>query len=140
MNLYAESSAVLAWLLDEPAGPSVREALAGAEIVLASDLTLLECDRALIRLSSTRRMREAQAAAERARLAHVASHWMLLSLSADVIERARHPFPVEPIRTLDAVHLASGLVARLTVPDIAFLTLDSRVRSCADPLGFRLLP
>jgi uncharacterized protein with PIN domain len=44
VNLYAESSAVLAWLLDEPTAPSIRAALAGAEMVLASDLTLLECD------------------------------------------------------------------------------------------------
>ncbi len=140
MNLYAESSAVLAWLLDEPTAPSVREALAGAEVVFASDLTLLECDRAVIRLANTRRVREAQAADEKARLARVATHWMLLSLSADIIERARRPFPVEPIRTLDALHVASGLVARLTVPDIAFLTLDRRVRACAEQLGFLLVP
>ena len=140
MNLYAESSAVLAWLLDEPTAPSIREALAGAEMVLASDLTLLECDRAIIRLANTRRVREAQATDEKGRLARVASRWMLLSLSADIIERARRPFPVEPIRTLDALHVASGLAARLTVPDIAFLTLDSRVRACAEQLGFQLVP
>lgn len=140
MNLYAESSAVLAWLLDEPTAPSVREALAGAEMVLASDLTLLECDRAIIRLANSRRVREAQAADEKARLSRVAAHWMLLSLSADIIERARRPFPVEPIRTPDALHVATGLVARLTVPDIVFLTLDNRVRACAEQLGFQLVP
>ena len=49
LNLYAESSAVLCWLLDEPRAPEVREALASAELVLASSLTLIECDRVLIR-------------------------------------------------------------------------------------------
>jgi len=49
VNLYAESSAVLAWLLGEDAAPRVRELLSKAEFVLASDLTLLECDRVLIR-------------------------------------------------------------------------------------------
>ncbi|HXH07107.1 MAG TPA: type II toxin-antitoxin system VapC family toxin [Vicinamibacterales bacterium] len=49
MRLYAESSAVLAWLLDEPDGVTVRERLARAEIVVASDLTLIECERVLLR-------------------------------------------------------------------------------------------
>ena len=49
MNIYAESSAVLAWLLGEEAGRRVREVLRQAEIVIASDLTVLECDRVLIR-------------------------------------------------------------------------------------------
>ena len=49
MRIYAESSAVLAWLLGEDAAPRVRELLSKAELVIASDLTLLECDRVLIR-------------------------------------------------------------------------------------------
>ena len=49
MRLYAESSAVLAWLFGEPVGDVAREALAGAEMVLASELTLVECDRVLLR-------------------------------------------------------------------------------------------
>ena len=49
MNLYAESSAVLAWLFEEDAADSVEEAFDRAEGVVASDLTLVECDRALMR-------------------------------------------------------------------------------------------
>ncbi len=48
MNLYAESSAVLAWLLDEPTAPGVRRLLGEAEVIVASDLTLIECDRVLL--------------------------------------------------------------------------------------------
>lgn len=140
MNLYAESSAVLAWLLDEPKAPEIRTSLAEAEVVLASDLTLLECDRALIRTVNTGEFTEAEAADERARLNQAAAHWMLLSLTPDIVERARRPFPVEPIRTLDALHLASALVARAAVPGIALLALDHRVRACARELGFPLLP
>jgi hypothetical protein len=43
VTVYAESSAVLAWLLGEEAGVQVRDILAGSEYVLASDLTLIEC-------------------------------------------------------------------------------------------------
>ena len=49
MNLYAESSAALAWLLDEETAPEVGELLGAAERFVASDLTLVDCDRVLIR-------------------------------------------------------------------------------------------
>ena len=49
MTLYAESSAVLAWLFDEPARRPVEDELATASSVVSSSLTLIECDRALHR-------------------------------------------------------------------------------------------
>jgi uncharacterized protein with PIN domain len=48
LNLYAESSAVLSWLLDDQYAGPVREALSNSEIVLASDLTIVECHRVLV--------------------------------------------------------------------------------------------
>jgi uncharacterized protein with PIN domain len=51
VNLYAESSAVLAWLLDEQTAPAVRHLLCEAEVIVASDLTLIECDRVLLRVA-----------------------------------------------------------------------------------------
>ena len=48
MILYAESSAVLAWLRGETKGKTVRGLLAKAAVVIASDLTLIECDRVLL--------------------------------------------------------------------------------------------
>ncbi len=41
--------AVLAWLLDEAEGGKVEEALSSSDLVAASELTLVECDRALLR-------------------------------------------------------------------------------------------
>ena len=49
MNLYAESSAILAWLMGEDGGDEIRYRLQAAELVLTSDLTLVECDRVLHR-------------------------------------------------------------------------------------------
>ena len=63
MNVYAESSAVLAWLLGEETGHSVREVIQHAELVIASDLTLVECNRLLIRAVTTREIDEATARA-----------------------------------------------------------------------------
>jgi uncharacterized protein with PIN domain len=47
LNLYAEWSAVLARLVDEPTASAVRRLLGQANVMVASDLTLIECDRQL---------------------------------------------------------------------------------------------
>lgn len=140
MNLYAESSAVLAWLMGEPAGEAVRHALAGAGRVIASDLTLVECDRALVRAETLERVREVDAADRRGLLAAAAAHWDVLRLEAEVVDRARRRFPGEPLRTLDALHLASALAAREALPGTALLSLDERVRKAGRGLGFELVP
>ncbi len=140
MNLYAESSAVLSWLLGDEDAAQVRKALAGAEIVIASELTLVECGRVLVRAVHTRRLAEADAGERAGLLAEAAAHWVLLKLEAEILERARRPFPAEPLRTLDALHLASALAARRAVPQLKLLSLDQRVRRCGRQLGFPLEP
>ena len=140
MKVYAESSAVLAWLLGEEAAPRVREVLGKAELVIASDLTLLECDRVLIRALALGEIEEAAAADRRAHLNAAGAHWHVLRLSTDIVDRARRPFPGEPIRTLDAIHLASALTARAGVAGVDLLSLDDRVRRAGAQLGFRLQP
>lgn len=140
MSLYAESSAVLAWLLDETAGTFVRKTLSESEIVVASDLTLIECDRVLHRAGALGELTEAEVADRRAHLATAAAHWHVLRLGPEIVDRARQPFPGDPIRTLDAVHLASVLVARSAVAGLALLSLDERIRSVGRKLGLTLLP
>jgi predicted nucleic acid-binding protein len=138
--LYAESSAVLAWLLGEPVGQPVADALREARGVVASDLTLVECERALIRAWATGLIPEAERADQSAALAAVAAHWTVLHVDDEVILRARRPFPIEPLRTLDALHLASALVARSVVPGLRLLSLDQRVRENGARLGFQTVP
>lgn len=140
MSLYAESSAVLAWLLDEPAGSLVRETLTETAIVLASDLTLIECDRVLHRAAALGELTEADAADRRAHLTTAAAHWHVLRIGPEVVDRARQPFPGAPLRTLDAIHLASVLVSRSALAGLALLSLDDRIRGAARRLGLTLLP
>ena len=140
MTLYAESSAVLAWLLDEETGTVVRELLAADPLILASDLTLIECDRVLHRAVAMGELSEADAADRRAHLAIASAHWTLLRIGPEVVQRARLPFPGTPLRTLDAIHLASLLVARSAVAGLTLLSLDARVRGAASLLGVGLRP
>jgi predicted nucleic acid-binding protein len=140
MKLYAESSAPLAWLLEQAHGELVADTLGQAELVIASDLTVIECDRVLIRAVVLDELQESDAVDRQARLNAVSERWTLLGLDEEIIERTRRPFPTEPVRTLDAIHLASALTTRKAVPDLAMLTLDGRVRKAADRLGFLLVP
>lgn len=140
MIVYAESSAVISWLLGEGHGEAVRETLAGAELVLASELTLLECHRVLLRATQTGHLGEGIATDLRATLSRAWQHWVTLAIDSDVLDRARRPFPAEPIRTLDAIHLASALVSRSAVPGVALLTLDDRIRNNGVQLGFEVMP
>ena len=138
MKLYVESSAVLAWLLEQDSGELVADLLAHAELVIASDLTLIECDRVLIRAVALDELDEADADDWQARLNAVATQWTLLGLGDEIMERARRPFPAEPVGTLDAIHLASALIGRKAIPELVMLSLDTRVRRAANRLGFPL--
>jgi predicted nucleic acid-binding protein len=140
VNLYAESSAVLAWLLDEPTASAVRRLLREAEVVVASDLTLIECDRVLLRAVTLKELTEAEAADRRAHLSAASAHWQVLRIAAEIVDRARQPFPGDPIRTLEAIHLASLLVARSAIVGLRLLSLDERVRQAAKWLGIAVEP
>jgi predicted nucleic acid-binding protein len=56
------------------------------------------------------------------------------------VERARRPFPLEPIRTLDALHLAAALHFQHELLGLTVLSLDARVRQNAEALGLPVLP
>jgi uncharacterized protein with PIN domain len=140
VSVYAESSAVLAWLLDEDSAAEIRRCLATADLIVASDLTLIECDRVLLRATALDELTEAEAADRKAHLAVAASHWHVLRIAPEIVERARRAFPGEPIRTLDAIHLASALAARAAIVGLRLLSLDERVRRAGKRLGLDLLP
>lgn len=140
MNLYAESSAVLAWLLLEREGARVDRLLSSAENIVASDLTLIECDRALFRAAAIGRLSATEASDCRRELAALAGAWNILRIGPEIVERARRSFPTDIIRALDAIHLASALVARAAIPLLEILTLDERIREAARDLGLKLQP
>ena len=140
MVLYAESSAVLAWLHGERQGRTVRSILRQASVVIASELTLIECDRVLIRGVALNEISEKHASSRRARLQAAAAHWNVLRIAPEITARARRPFPIEPIRTLDALHLASAALAASASDEFAILTLDRRVRDNAIQLGLAVRP
>ena len=140
MTVYVESSAVLAWLLDQPVGWLAFHEVQSADRVVSSDLTLVECDRVLLRRVAVGEMEATRADALRVELSSVAAGWDIASIGADIVARARESYPDDRIRTLDAIHLATAVTTRSSVGDLAIVTLDERIRENAVVLGFRVLP
>lgn len=136
MILYAETSAVLRWLFAESGGDEVRAALAAASKVTCSRLTPIETRRVIRRAEREGRLSEAESADLLGIFAQALSRWAVLEVGDDIARRAEEAFPAEPVRTLDAIHLASALFLRQSFPDLRLLTADERVRTNAERLGF----
>jgi predicted nucleic acid-binding protein len=133
--VYVESSALLTWLLGEPRAQQVISALNQAQTVVTSVLSLLEVERALNRAECQRILTAGQAERLRGMLARSKAGWILMEISEEVRARAGRVFPVEPIRTLDAIHLATVLMFIRAFPDLQLLSYDERILENARPLG-----
>ena len=140
MTIYAESSAVLRWLFNERGSAEILGYLRRATKVVSSRVTLIECRRAVRRAAAEQRIRETDASEVLNVFAQAAARWALLELCREVAERAEQPFPAEPVRTLDAVHLASALLLRQSFPELVLLSTDERVWLNGTQLGFSVLP
>ena len=62
----------------------------------------------------------------------------VVAVTDAVLARVRRPFPVEPIRTLDAVHLATAELLGEPPPLMTIVTRDDRVRENAVALGYAI--
>ncbi len=140
MTVYAESSAILAWLLAEAEEERVLEVLGSQTRVFLSELALVEVDRAFHRGVHLGSVTAAQARERREALDGASEHWSIIQLVSEVVDRARRPMPIEPVRSLDALHLATALHVRTAEPTISMLSLDERVRANALALGFEVTP
>jgi len=60
-------------------------------------------------------------------------------VTGEILDRARRRFPAEPIRTLEALHLATMLYLTPHLAPLELLSLDARVRRNSALLGFRSL-
>ena len=133
--VYVESSALLTWLLGEPRAHEVSTALDKAQTVVTSVLSLVEVERALNRAEVQRILTAGQAERLRGMLVRSTAGWILMEISEEVRARAGRVFPVEPVRTLDAIHLATVLMSMRAFPDLRLLSYDERILANARPLG-----
>ena len=140
MNLYLESSAVLRDLLGAPDGADLRSLVSSADVVATSRLTLAEVARVLARLRVMEPVMAAKVAVREAEFHAESDLWTLVPVDEEIWARCGRPFPVEPVRLLDAVHLATAEKISAALPGLVVLSTDERIRKNATALGFSVQP
>jgi hypothetical protein len=134
---YVETSALLRALLE--GDDRLRTLVSGGRPV-ASALTFVEATRAIARGGREQRLDAAQVREAGRQLAAFERGCSIMAVDEDVLRRARGDFPVEPIRSLDAIHLATVVILDRELGSVEVLSCDDRVRRNAVALGFVVLP
>ena len=137
--LYVESSALLQVALSDDA--RLLQPVGGFPNLITSALTIAEVERVLLRASLDGRITDDERSSLLAWLRKFVAGCLVIDVSARVLQRAGEPFPVEPLRTLDAIHLATTVAFEGEVGcNMTMLSAERRVRVNASKLGFAVLP
>lgn len=134
MNVYVDSSVLLRVVLGEPGRLRIWSKIGNP---VSSELIRLEClrtiDRARVRLG----LRDADVSRHRAQVLETIEAFSLIALGSSVLERAAEPFPTT-LGSLDAIHLASAVLAKHEFEELALATHDGELATAARAVGFRV--
>lgn len=133
---HIESSALLSALLESE--PAAIAALRAEGERVTSALTFAETSRAIVRARVAGRLTSAQERAAIQALRTFERRCAVVGVTDAVLARAGRRFPIEPIRTLDAVHLATAELLGEPPQLVTLVTRDARVRDNAQALGYRV--
>ena len=137
MVVYLDTSAAVRAIQGDE---SALDLLEGASRLVASRLTELELHRVLVRVEVSGELAADDLERAHARSVDLMQQVELLPIDP-VVDRARERFPSEPVRCLDAIHLATlAQVGRDIRGPLAVCTFDARMRENAKRMGFAVLP
>ena len=134
-TLYIETSAVLAWLLGEPVSHRVIDTINRHETIVSSVSLIVETGRALIRAETEGIIDAGGHQRLKGLFAEHSNGWSYLEINSLIRKRAAKPFPIEPIRSLDVIHLSTALEFLQIYPDLVVLSFDKRIIDNLVPLG-----
>jgi predicted nucleic acid-binding protein len=137
VNVYVETSALLRLVLERDV--SIASHLEKADLV-TSRLTIVEAGRAFARIREQGPGPAARFNESRHALETFLANCEIAALSEEILLRAASPFPLEPIRTLDAIHVATATAWNAVAGPTAMLSTDARVRANAGAVGLAVLP
>lgn len=125
--LYLDTSAVLRVLLERGVIPELEARIRAASTLVASRLSLVETSRALHRIRRQGPFEESELAETEREIGSVWSRCQLWELSIAVCETARRIAPGSLLRILDALHLATFVLARQQIAGLELVTVDARL-------------
>jgi predicted nucleic acid-binding protein len=105
---------------------------------ISSELIRLECYRTIDRARIRFALPDEEVLERRLAVKERLDAFELVPLDASVLERAAEPFP-GAVGSLDAIHLASALLARRRYPEVALATHDVELAAAARALGLPVL-
>lgn len=114
--------------------PDLERRIRSAKVLVTSRLSLVESARALLRVRLERRVSEARIAKAEQDLGSLWRHCEIWEVSPAIADLASGVAPGTPLRTLDALHLATFLMARRRIEGLSLVTADDRLRAAADAL------
>jgi predicted nucleic acid-binding protein len=132
VNLYVDSSVLLRIILGEP---DPLPSWSSVDRVVASELVRVECLRTIDRARLMLRLDDRDVARHRFAAIETIESLSLVALSPAILERAADPFPTV-IGSLDAIHLASAVMARSDFEALEFATHDIQLGTAAQAMGF----
>jgi predicted nucleic acid-binding protein len=130
---YIESSALVAAVLEGDAAAKASIRAQGQRVTSA--LTITEASRAVLRARLSGRITAQQYRAALLSLQRFARRCHIVNVTEAILSRAGRPFSVEPIRTLDAIHLATAEALGDPPALLTIVTRHLRVRENAAALG-----
>lgn len=130
---YIASSALVAALLEGDA--AATESLRAKGQHVTSALTVTEAGRAVLRARLSGRITLQQERAAMLSLKSFASRCYIVSATETIPAKAACSFPVEPLRTSEAIHLATAEALGDPSALLVIVTRDLRVRENATALG-----
>ena len=129
--LYLDTSVALRATLEQGTTPEIEQRIAAAPVLVTSRLALVESARALLRVWLQGGVPESRLADARRELDGLWSRCELWELSPAVCDLAALLAPDKVLRTLDALHLATFLLARARIEGLELLTADQRLEDAA---------
>jgi predicted nucleic acid-binding protein len=130
-GLYLDTSSVLQAVLEAGTSPDVEERIEAARVLVTSRLSLVETARALVRLRLHAGLSEVRLADAEREIAEVWGRCELWEITPLVCDTARVVAPGKALRTLDAIHLATFVLARRRIAGLELLTVDERLSEAA---------
>lgn len=134
MNAYVDSSVLLRVVLGEPGRLAMWSKI---ESPVSSELIRLECLRTIDRARARFALNDESVAQHRADVIEIIDTFSLISLDSLILERASDPFPTS-LGSLDAIHLATALLAREEFEELELATHDFELATAARAVGFRV--
>lgn len=139
MWAYFDTSALVKRYIEEAGRREVLQILRRYDLVTSAILPV-ELRSALRRRVTDATLHAPRGPAVLQRVAADRAYWTLVEIGTEVLDAAETLVATHPLRTLDAIHVASAhlFAARVTAPELIFVSADARQIQAAAAVGMTI--